>query len=1107
MSTGLGAPPVGREISKGERRMARVLLLVGLLLCVLYMLLFAALPELAARGSSRATVAACGALACLFALASLRWRRFSLQRAMQVALVGAGVGSVAVAVLSGRGLGLLALGMLPLLLCAAATVLSLRATLLVTLAQAAALLLLAALELRGLLGAARPPLEVLALLLGQGGLLLAGLATGLLMRRSIEATHARVKRREERFVGLLAVAADWYWETDAQLRFTHLSEQGQGGSGLAIGERLGKTPWEIEDFGLDAEAMDSHRADLESRIPFHDLLIRRQHDEGTRWLSVSGQPRFDVRGVFVGYWGVGRDITTQHEAELVRQATEARYRELFTRSPSPLVLHRGGRVLDANVAALALFGAWTPQELIGQPLLEFYEEGDGSRDLAARRSAWLASLPVGEATPPQQFGLRTTGGRRLTVQVTSVNIEAEGGPAILSIYRDETERLRAELARERSEALLSHVIATSPDLITLTDIATGRYVMVNDAFVALSGWTREEAIGRTSLELGVWGKAETRERFVGLVREQGEVRNMAVEFRGRDGREFSLLVSAARFGMEGREYLVLNGRDVTRNERERLEREAILENASIGIALTRDRCFQLVNPKFAQMFGWAVDDLVGQAGAVTSVDEAAYEELGGLIGPRLARGEAVEFERTMRRRDGSTFLCRLLARPIDPNDPAKGATIWIAEDVTERRAVQQALARARDEAEAASRAKSAFLANTSHEIRTPLNGLVGLARLARQPGLDEARRRQYLAQIDESARALSGVISDILDLSKVEAGKLELEQAEFDLHALLESIEHGYAALAEARALGLSMHVGSGVPRRVRGDALRVRQILSNYLSNALKFTEAGAVRVHVRDAGGDRIRFEVEDTGPGIAPAVQARLFMPFTQADDSTTRRYGGTGLGLSICRELAHLMGGEVGLDSQPGRGSRFWAELPLPAGDEDAPESAFAALDLQASPLVGLSLLIVEDNPVNMMIAVALLQQWGVEVTEAGNGAEAVALVAERADAGRPFDLVLMDVQMPVLGGNDATRELRRRFPADTLPIIALTAAALTSERDDALAAGMNDFLTKPIDAQRLHDTLLRWGGTPAQRRLRRSSTGPAASLTTAAAPPSPPATAS
>ena len=1114
MGNGQGSPTAvrgGRELRDlgegtpgGEHRIVRVFMVVGVLVAVLYMLLFAAVPQAAAFGSARASAAVCGALACLFAGVALRPRAFSLARTMQLAVVACGVGAGAVAVLSGQGLSLIALAFLPLLLCAAATLISPRVTVALALLHSAFLLLLASAELHGLVGPVREPAEVLSLLAGHAGLLLAGSTIGLLMRRSIDATLARVKRREERFAGLLAVAADWYWETDAHLRFTHLSEQASGGSGLALDQRLGKAPWEIEDFGLDADGMDSHRADLESRIPFNDLLLRRRSPEGSlRWLTVSGRPRFDTRGVFVGYWGVGRDITAEHEAELARQDTEARYRELFNRSPSALVLHRDVRVLDANVAALALFGAWTPEELIGRPLLDFYEEGDGSRELAARRAARLATLPVGEATPPQQFGLRTTAGRRLTVQVTSVNIEAEGGPAILSIYRDETERLRAELARERSEALLSHVVATSPDLITLTDITTGRYVMVNDAFVALSGWTREEAIGRTSLELGVWGRAETRDRFVGLVREQGEVRNMAVEFCDRMGREFSLLVSAARFGMEGREYLVLNGRDVTRSERERLEREAILSNASIGIALTRDRCFQLVNPKFAQMFGWPADELVGQPGAVTSVDEAEYEELGGLIGPRLARGEAVEFERTMKRRDGSTFLCRLLARPIDPNDPAQGATIWIAEDVTDRRAVQEALARARDEAEAASRAKSAFLANTSHEIRTPLNGLVGLARLARQPGLDEARRSQYLTQIDESARALSGVISDILDLSKIEAGKLRLEQAEFDLHALLESIEHGYAALAEARALSLSMHVGSGVPRRVRGDALRVRQILSNYLSNALKFTETGAVRVHVRTAAGASVRFEVEDTGPGIAPLVQARLFMPFTQADDSTTRRYGGTGLGLSICRELAHLMGGEVGLDSEPGRGSRFWAELPLPAGDEGGPESAFATPDLQAGPLVGLSLLIVEDNPVNMMIAVALLEQWGVEVTEAGNGAEAVALVTESADADRPFDLVLMDVQMPVQGGNDATRELRRRFPADTLPIIALTAAALTSERDDALAAGMNDFLTKPIDAQRLHDTLLRWGGTPAQRRLRRSTASP----TAAAVPPTPPATAS
>jgi CheY-like chemotaxis protein len=209
--------------------------------------------------------------------------------------------------------------------------------------------------------------------------------------------------------------------------------------------------------------------------------------------------------------------------------------------------------------------------------------------------------------------------------------------------------------------------------------------------------------------------------------------------------------------------------------------------------------------------------------------------------------------------------------------------------------------------------------------------------------------------------------------------------------------------------------------------------------------------------------------------------LFTPFTQADESTTRRFGGTGLGLSICRELAELMGGEVGVVSEPGRGSRFWAELPLPASEQDNPESVFSALREQPSPLAGLRVLIAEDNPVNMLIAVAMLEQWGVEVAQAGDGAQAVAAVSAQADAGTPFGLVLMDVQMPVMGGYDATRALRQRYSAEVLPVIALTAAALTSEREEALASGMNDFLTKPIDAQRLHDTLLRWhtsSGAPA-----------------------------
>jgi signal transduction histidine kinase/CheY-like chemotaxis protein len=471
------------------------------------------------------------------------------------------------------------------------------------------------------------------------------------------------------------------------------------------------------------------------------------------------------------------------------------------------------------------------------------------------------------------------------------------------------------------------------------------------------------------------------------------------------------------------------------------------------------------------MYGWPAGTLVGQSGRVVWDSDDDYRRIGATLGPKLARGEPAQIETTARRFDGSAFFARITGKAIDPTHPARGGTIWIVEDITEQRQVEQALARARDAAEAANRAKSAFLANTSHELRTPLNGLIGLARLAAAPDTSEARRQQYLLQIGDTAQALSAIISDILDLSKIEAGKLELESAPFDLGELLRGMQRAYATLAESKAIALRLDIGVGADTLVLGDMLRTRQILNNYLSNALRFTTHGEVRLQARRLDGLRVRIEVHDTGPGIPEDVQARLFKPFTQADESTTRRYGGTGLGLSICRELATLMGGEVGLRSLPGEGSCFWAELPLPQTEAPAPEAP-PPMPAQDA-LQGASVLMVEDNPVNMLIAATLLEQWGVKIEQATDGQQAVQAVQRRARSGSLFDAVLMDVQMPVMSGHEATRALRREYSAERLPIIALTAAALVSEREQALAAGMNDFLTKPIDAQRLQQTLVRW----------------------------------
>jgi PAS domain S-box-containing protein len=1015
----------------------------------------------AASGMALAFGLLCGI--CLLA----RRLRASAQTSVIGAIMLITIGVIgAAAWFFGTGLSSPALGFMGLLVCMAAAMASRRwgygAALLAVLLVG----LLAWGESAGLLAGGRAPLvrSVVGLLM----LVAAGLASGTLFVRLLRHYVVAATEREMRFASLLGIAVDAYWEMDADYHITRFARRELDGRFVDVEIDWDRPPWEVAQLLYDEDLLDAHRADLEQREPFRDMPVRWTPASGAqRHMLWSGQPRLDGQGRFLGYWGVARDVSAEVSARQALRSTETRYRELFARIPTPLVLHMRGRVVDANPAGLDLFGMPSLRAFLGQDLVERYDPRH--LDALRQRQAELEQLPLGQGLPVAEFHVVALDGRRSTVRTTSVRVETEQGPATLTIYHDDTERLAAEEAVRRSEALLSHVVATSPDLISLSDTATGRYAMVNAAFTRLTGWKADEVIGRSAEELGLWGDAGTLARLATLAR-RGEAQDLRLDLVSKSGEPLAMRVSAARFVMDGRGYLVLNGRDVSGAERSRLEREAILESASIGIALTRDQAFQLANPRFEQMFGWPREGMTGCYDRVIWADGESYRNFHATWGPALARGEQIEVEQTMTRRDGTTFLCRMLVRAVDRSHPARGGTIWIAEDVTDRRAVDRALAQARDEAEAANRAKSAFLANTSHEIRTPLNGLLGLARMARQSDLDEGRRRQYLEQIGDSAEALTAIISDILDLSKIEAGKLHLEAVPFDLHALLATLQRAYTPHAEGRGLRLQVDLAPDLPQRVVGDPLRVRQILSNYLSNAVKFTPRGDIQLRVRVQDDDRLRFEVCDTGPGIAPEVQERLFRPFTQADESTTRRFGGTGLGLSICRELAQLMNGEVGVDSQPGNGSCFWAELELPATDSAASDSGFGTLDT-TQPLAGRRVLLVEDNPVNMMIAVALLEQWGVRVAQAGDGREAVAAVQAAAHDGRLFDAVLMDVQMPVMSGYEATRVLRETWSTRELPIIALTAAALVSERDQAEAAGMDDFVTKPVDAQRLHGALM------------------------------------
>jgi CheY-like chemotaxis protein len=360
------------------------------------------------------------------------------------------------------------------------------------------------------------------------------------------------------------------------------------------------------------------------------------------------------------------------------------------------------------------------------------------------------------------------------------------------------------------------------------------------------------------------------------------------------------------------------------------------------------------------------------------------------------------------------------------------------------------------------------LANLSHEIRTPMNAVVGLTALA----LDEKvspRAKDYLSQLERSGQALLGVINDILDFSKLEEGKLELEAVDFPVATLLKSVDAMARFRAEQKGLAFFLTCLPGVPPVLRGDGLRLQQVLVNLVSNAVKFTEAGRVEVFVKPLPHPgspsrevRLRFEVRDTGIGIALADQGRLFQSFTQVDASTTRVYGGTGLGLAICRQLVLLMGGTLGVESIPEKGSLFWFEVVVGVG-EGFQEQPKALLHL-----AGLRVLLAEDNKVNQLVAREILAKVGISPVVVSNGLQAVERVETQS-----FDIVLMDLQMPVMDGLEATRVIRRTRDAASLPILALTAHTFAQERETCVEAGMQDLVPKPVDPDELYQTLSRW----------------------------------
>ena len=500
------------------------------------------------------------------------------------------------------------------------------------------------------------------------------------------------------------------------------------------------------------------------------------------------------------------------------------------------------------------------------------------------------------------------------------------------------------------------------------------------------------------------------------------------------------------------------------SERERTKFLTLFETNTDGIVILDRHGFTDCNPATLDMFHMdKVEDFLKRRPEELGVEDQPCGTPPYLLAERHIQ-EAVDnghafFHWTARRPDGSSFPAEIAlhAMALD-GEPVIQAII---RDVSTRKEAEAVLEAARDTALAAAELKSQFVANVSHEIRTPMNGIMGMTQLLLGSPLT-ARQMEYAKTIAQSAEALLGVINDLLDFSKIEAGKLTLENIDFDLPGLLRDVIELHRPRADAKGLALVLETDTGLPGWVKGDPLRVRQILLNLTDNAIKFTQRGEVRVRAEAQADGRVRISVKDTGIGMSETARGRIFKAFAQADGTVSRKYGGTGLGLSICRQLAELMGGELGVESAPDQGSTFHLTLPLPA----IPAPPAGAVE--DAPLVtrfpGVTVLVAEDNPVNQKLIHFMLDNLGVTVKTAEDGRIAYDKLANET-----VDLVLMDCQMPEWDGLTATRAIREREARTggrRLPVVALTANAMVGYAETCRAAGMDDYLTKPVREEEL-----------------------------------------
>jgi PAS domain S-box-containing protein len=828
-------------------------------------------------------------------------------------------------------------------------------------------------------------------------------------------------------------------------------------TGYSREEVLGKTSDELAVWA-DPAIKAEHRRRLREHHQSQNMEVNFRLKDGSIKPHLLSSVIVTVRGR-PSVMTLARDVTDLRKSQEELRESEEKFRLIFQASRDAILLTRVSdlKIIEVNehFARLSGFGR---DDMLGRTAGEL-----GLWAIPEQRTKYMETLLKLGYVDSYEMSLRTRSGDIVPMLIAVGTVKVAGEDSYLAVARD-ISRIREEQEIRDSATTLRKIFDASADWMSIVEMATGDYLDVNESFIDATGYTREEIIGSNFWKLGLWPVDEQWQSFTEELVFKGEVRNRRVTLRNKAGRLIPALISAVRCELWGKLCSIVTGRDISElNGAEQKLRQsettmramfdASLDNLAL-VDLT-DQTLLEVNREFTKTIGYSREEVIGKRfyDLVPSVDPAREQEYFATL---MQGHELRNFEMNMATRGGRTFPALVSSAIIELD--GRTCSLSAARDISE-------LVKAREAALAASRAKSEFVSIMSHEIRTPMNAILGMTDLMGESELNSEQRR-YLDTILSNSNALLDLINSILDLAKVESGRLSLENIEFDLLELSEHAADTLAVRAHEKGVELAVRFPTDLAPMVMGDPYRLRQVLNNLIGNAIKFTRAGEVVVSLdrnRDARipGNFV-FTVRDTGIGIAPDKIDSIFSAFTQADTSTTRNFGGSGLGLAIVERLVGLMGGEVRVESEVGKGSTFSFTVDL-----RIPHTSCA----QAPPptrleLSGARTLMLVDNATTRAVVAEMLRAQGAEVVETASSVEALAAIAAETRDASSFRLLLIDAELRSSDAYDALRPLRAGSPHAAV-VLLTNSNGLPGKLRRMREHSVGHYLTKPIKRHELY----------------------------------------